>query len=150
MPLEPCEKCGSGRVAAVVDLRIARSPKPGNKYRTRCIACQNWLKFTGAAKFQNAERQRALPADVDPKTNDCTIPIEEADLTGFDIAGIDQRAVADGGSVEDVDDVEEDEEPENEFDCPRCGTHVTGFPDECPECPATYNWESDGEDDESQ
>jgi len=35
---------------------------------------------------------------------------------------------------------EEEEESVNEFECPSCGCHVIGRPDECPGCEADYNW----------
>lgn len=33
----------------------------------------------------------------------------------------------------------------NEFDCPECGVHHTGWPESCMSCGAAFSWESAGE-----
>lgn len=147
--IEPCRYCASERVAAVLDKRMEKSPTAGNKYRKLCLACSRWLPMCGAADFQTADHQHVLPADADPDDEEPTVPAEEYDgpVDGLATAasGDDEAptAMTDGGT--DLDD-QDDEEHVNEFDCPECGEHLTGYPDECPTCEVPYRW--DDEDDE--
>ena len=154
--IEPCQYCASERVAAVLDKRIEKSPTAGNKYRKRCLACERWLPMCSAGDFQTAEHQHVLPADVDPDEDDPTVPAVEFNgavdgLSGATDATADTpEALTDGG--EDVEpDGDGDEEPDvNTFDCPGCGGHVEGYPDECPHdgCGVPYNWPDDPENTE--
>lgn len=98
-----------------------------------------------AADFQTADHQHVLPADADPDGEDPTVPAEEFDgvvdgLASAASSDDSPTAMTDGG--EDMDDQESEE---NEFDCPNCGTHLTGYPDECPECEVPYRWDGSEE-----
>lgn len=42
--------------------------------------------------------------------------------------------------VDEQDDGGEEGESGNRFECPSCGDVVEGYPDECPSCEASYNW----------
>lgn len=170
--IDECRYCHSKRVVPVLDKRIERSPKAGNKYRTRCLSCQRWLPMTSESAFKNHANPHVLPADADPDEDGSAIPLEEYDYQDewedlAEQAGVGGGAVAtDGGEdVEEAgddrddrdedgdqdgsddveqggDDVEQEEEPDNRFKCPATGCSAVndGYPDECPECGASYDW----------
>lgn len=138
--IDPCEHCGSERVAAVLWKQIEQSPRSGNKYRLRCLNCGKWLPCCSAADFQAADRRHVLPADVDPDADDPTVPVADYDGQVDGIQGAtdgDDGLRADGGTD---DQPQTDQDDRNEFDCPACGSHQTGYPDECPDCGAPYNF----------
>lgn len=157
--IEPCEHCGSERIAAVLWKKIEQSPRAGNKYRLRCLDCGRWLPCCSKGEFQTADRQHVLPADVDPDSETPTVPVGDYDgpvdglrepPTGEPEDGM--AADGSGGTVDDDDDAGQehddgDDEPVNEFQCPPshggCGKTVTGYPDECPHCGAGYDWKNE-------
>ena len=144
--IEPCQYCASERVAAVLDKRMEHSPTAGNKYRKRCLSCERWLPMCSAGDFQTAEHQHVLPRDADPDDDEPTVPADEFDgpVDGLATRGGDDAptAMTDGG--EDLDDQDDEEHDDvNEFDCPECDTHLTGYPDECPDCGVPYRWNND-------
>jgi len=105
-----------------------------------------------AGDFQTAEHQHVLPADVDLDDEDPTVPAEEFNGTvdGLATAASSDdapQAMTDGGEdLDEHDDGDDEQDDVNEFDCPKCGTHLTGYPDECPDCAVPYRWDADGED----
>lgn len=98
-----------------------------------------------AGDFQTADHQHVLPRDADPDDEDPTVPAEEYDgpVDGVSGASTDStpEVLTDGGEVKD----EDENEDENTFDCPECGEHVVGYPDECPECGVPYRWNDEEE-----
>lgn len=141
---EPCKYCGSDAVAAVLDKKIEESTGAGNKFRQRCLNCRRWLPCCKAAVFQAADERHVLPVDADRDGDDPTIPVEEYDgdvegtKTASDSANSTDAAAdglrSDGGGQV------------NSFNCPNCGDHVTGYPEECPNCGAGYDWDASGDD----
>lgn len=144
---DKCRSCGSRSVVPVLDKRIERNPTGGgNKYRQYCTACEKWQPSTSAERFENHPEPHVLPVDGDPKDPETIIPLTAYDY-GPELADLAdqvekrQRAVTDGGEPEAADPADtDDEEPENEFNCPECGEHQVGFPDECGHCGARYQW----------
>lgn len=163
---EPCEYCASERVVPVLDKRIEKAPRAGNKYRTRCLGCWRWLPMTSKAAFKQHENSHILPADADPEKEDNLVALDDYDYRdeieelvekqerqrAADVAADGGKVLAtDGGqdvpesetpTVEDDDDEEQGER--NRFECPAtgCGATVDGRPEECPECEAPYNWDN--------
>jgi len=150
-----CKWCGSKRVVPVLDKRIERSPKTGNKFRVYCLACDRWMPFTSDKEYRDHLHPHVLPADADPEADDPTVPLEDYDYgpEWRDLAERtarsrpEQQAATDGGEVVEEDDeadaVDGDEpEPVNRFDCPGAGCEavVEGEPDECPACGVGYDW----------
>lgn len=146
---DECGRCYSTAVVPVCDKRIERSPLPGNRFRRYCTRCDSWLTFTSKAAFKSHARPHVLPADADPDDPDAVVPIDQYDYADEwndlrERAGLDRRQPDDGD--DDADAVQADAQdaaadpPRNEFDCPNCETHVTGFPDACPDCSQSYDW----------
>lgn len=157
-----CRYCSSGRVVPVLLKRIERSPTAGNKYRLWCQGCERWLPFCGEDDYATSLHPHVLPADGDPdQAGEHIVPLEEYDYAD-EWRDLVERvegdrpdpqpgtAVADGGTVQTdqqhADDEREDSEDSedvevvNRFECPGCGEDVEGYPSECPDCGATYNW----------
>lgn len=144
-----CRYCHALRVVPVLDKRIERSPRAGNKYRTFCHNCGSWGPMTSEDHFRSSLHPHVLPADGDPNQPDSELVALEnydygdewADLREKVTADRAARARADGGvPLDEIDDPHSDEPDENEFNCPDCDHHVSGFPDECPNCGRGYNW----------
>ncbi len=132
-----CKYCGSARTVPVLDKRIERSPKPGNKYRAACLECERWLPVTSESEFRRHSNPHVLPADAASDAVHRLIPLEEydyddewADLVESETeVDTGQRAIADGGAEEVY-----------RFLCPECSHVVDGKPDECPHCDTSYRW----------
>lgn len=154
-----CRYCGSTAVVPVLDKRIENSPTAGNKFRTICQGCDRWLPMCGKEDWQEHPEPHVLPADEDPNDDPTLVPLEEYDYQDeleelaerVEEQGVEsepEEAVADGGDEPDLEaddgDGEEsedvEEEPVNTFECPACGAGQTGYPDECSECGAPYEW----------
>ena len=110
-----CQYCDSDRLVPVLDKNIEERDKPGNKYRRLCLACDRFGRMAGGDEWRNHPDARILPAGEPRKAS----------------------AVVEASLFETADD---DDEPENEFDCPVCGRHLTGYPEQCPECSAAFEW----------
>lgn len=150
--MDECRYCGSGRTVPVLDVRMEGQPHGGNPHRARCLGCQRWLPMASKDDFKNHLHPHVLPRDADPDRDDCTIPLEEWDRSERFEQVVERLnayrerdrpyAVATDGGQERVDDQESDDQDEesNRFDCPACGVGVEGYPDECPDCGARYDW----------
>lgn len=111
--------------------------------------------MTSTAEFVTHDAPHVLPADADPEEARNLVPAEEfpgevqgikpADPDGDDddhALGVEATAAAPVQAVTDGGQVEPDDDSENVFTCPStgCGAEVRGYPTECPECGAAYNW----------
>lgn len=157
-----CEYCGADDVVPVIDKRIERRPTAGNKYRQRCLACWRWHPCCAAEDWETHDDARILPADADPDNEENLLTPEEWEREKAEeereqkqnerLKEVKERVG--GGEVatdgagddqdhgDDVEDSDDEVEETNEFDCPECGEHVTGFPDECPACGVPYRWDN--------
>lgn len=145
---DTCKYCHSTSAVPVLDKRIEKSPKPGNKYRSACLNCERWLPLASEAEFRGHPRPHVLPADAGSDEVDRLIPLEEydygdewADLVQQETDQQAQQAIADGGEEPDRDDGDGDETI-NRFECPATGCTRTneGKPASCPGCGAVYQW----------
>lgn len=132
-----CQYCGSDRVVPVLDKNIEERDKPGNKYRRVCVACERFGRMASADEWEAHDDALVLPAGA-PRQATETVPAgayDDPDPEPSDSAPAPETA-ADGGA--DADDGET--AAENEFDCPLCGHHCSGYPETCPECDAPFEW----------
>lgn len=141
---EDCHLCYSKRVVPVLDKRIERSPKAGNKYRRYCLHCESWLPMTSTKHFQQSLHPHILPADGDPQNPADVIPCDEygyeretADL--LDKMNRNGRAARHSSNENGSRSVIEPPS-EHEFECPSCRKSVGGYPLECPNCTISYDW----------
>lgn len=110
-----CRYCASERDTPVLFARMKRATwRPGNPFRRYCPECGRWLKMCTVEEWAGAESPMVLPADAD--SGDPTL-VAAADTEFADLA---QR--------------------DNRFACPKCGTTHYGYPAECDNCSAVYNW----------
>lgn len=147
MTNEDCHLCYSTRVVPVLDKRIERSPKPGNKYRSYCLHCESWLPMTSAKSYEESLHPHVLPADGDSQNPADVIPADEygyeaetADLlekmNGDGRANASRKA--NGAESEPRSAIEPPSE--HEFECPSCRQPVVGYPLNCPYCNISYDW----------
>ena len=107
-----CQWCDDGgEIVPVLDKNIEERDKPGNKYRRLCVQCDRFNRMASGEEWENHPGALVIPVG-EPREASAAV---EASLFL-------------------------DDEPENEFQCPNCGTHLTGYPDECPDCPAEFQW----------
>lgn len=129
-----CMYCDDGNVAVVRYARFDELPLQGNKYRRECLNCGKHLQMASRAAWDVTDRKLVRPRN----NEDTVVPYEKYQARTM-------TAVGDPEVPENDSDSESgsSEEPaaENEFSCPSCGTDHTGYPDECGECGAVYNWE---------
>lgn len=115
-----CPDCNDGHAVVVKHVKHENSPSlRGNKYRLECLNCDdpaNHIRMASETAWEISNDQYVTPSDDAQR-----VTLEEYEQT-------------------DTDTEETNEEPENEFDCPQCGTHHTGFPETCSNCNAPYDW----------
>lgn len=123
-----CRYCASGRIVPVLDKRIERSHRAGNKFRQLCKGCRRWLPMTSEEHFRNHHSPHVLPADASPDAEN-VIPLTEyeyddelADLAAEveerrnrqhiapDSSSVEPVAMTDGGTDLDGDDVDQEDE----------------------------------------
>lgn len=124
-----CTYCDSDRLVPVLDKNIEEQDKPGNKYRRLCLACDRFGRMASADEWRDHDDARVIPAGK-PREAD-----EAVKATLFQ-GHPDETFNAAADAV-----LEDEPEPENEFDCPACGAHQTGFPDACTACETPFQWE---------
>lgn len=114
----------STREVPVMDLHLMRGDGVGNPYRILDKGTKEWGPLTTKSHWREHPNPHILPINGDYDA-ERVVPVSQFD-----------------GDLPVTPDVEkdDDEQPVNEFDCPRCGTHLTGYPEACPECGATYDW----------
>lgn len=110
------------RVVPVLDLHIKLDRVPGNPYRTYDKRREKWGSFSTKEKWLNHPNPHVLPANGD-YNGDLIVPATEFE-----------------GDLPVIPDVLADEQPENEFECPRCKTELSGYPESCHECNAKFRW----------
>ena len=143
-----CRTCGAASVVPVLDKRIEHNPTGGgNRFRQWCTSCHAWQPSTSKDHYEQHPTPYVLPVDGDPNDPETIVPLtaydygpEWDDLVERIKQG--QEIVTDGGvDQEDAEGEDGSEnENENEFDCPECGTRNTGFPECCADCGAVYRW----------
>jgi rRNA maturation protein Nop10 len=145
---DECPHCGSGRTVPVLDVRMRGQPHGGNPYRARCLGCDRWLPMASKEDFKNHLHPHVLRKDADPDADDCTIPLEDWDraddyqevLKRLERYRDRERPYEIATDGDGTDETEQQAERTNNFACPACDEERTGYPDRCPDCGATYNW----------
>lgn len=108
-----CQYCDDGEIVPVLDKNIEERDQPGNKYRRLCVSCERFNRMASGEEWDRHPDALVLPAG------------EARDAANVVSASL----------------FFDQDEPDNEFDCPVCETHLTGFPDECPDCGAKFEWD---------
>ena len=111
----PCLFCGSDRTVPVLYERMDRSWVEGNKFRRYCEGCERWQRCCSRAEWTEHRKPMVLPAGADA-SDPILLPVEQTEFI--------------------------DRIPDNLFPCPNdgCSTRHRGYPDECDDCGAKYEW----------
>jgi hypothetical protein len=117
------------RTVPVLDLHLYQSDSVGNPFRGYNKREEKWRPVTSRQAWVEHPNPHVLPINGD-YDGDRIVPVEkyEGDLP-VTPAVLDEKA----GKAE--------EESENTFSCPSCGTENSGYPETCANCDAEFLWE---------
>lgn len=138
----------------VLDKNIEEQDRPGNKFRRLCVACERFGRMASGEEWADHDGALVIPAG-EPRDADAAIQASVFNSQGHaDVAAPsgegrqESTETATDGGNDGADDADPDQQietsdgpdPDNEFDCPACGTYCTGYPDVCSNCGAPFEW----------